>query len=1330
MTDVIKLGKTAFTWSVVLMTILWSVGAAALVPLVASAEECPVLAAGDLYKGETGSAVYALTADLEGMYFPNSEVYHSWFEDFSGITTLSGECFDNYDQADPPGVNYRSGDMLIKRVESATVYAVLPGNVRAPLASEQVAIDLYGADWASKVRDVHAFHWANYTDGAEISESMPHDGMLVSVDGSSDVYEVVGGEYYMVDGELPATAADSVQTVSQEVFDTVSVNDDSATVTPESVVEDPSQLGSEPSEDAGEEEEAADGTLTVALASDTPAAASYPSTASGLEFLKFKLTAGSDAAVDVTSITLHRTGVGNTTDFQSVYLYDGDERLTSGRTVNSSTNEVEYNSLSIEVPAGSSKTITVVADASQGVGGNHAFEVTEVEVESGSVVLGTVLGNTMSFNSSNAGTILVEKGSNPSNGAVGEQQAEVTSFTLTPSTEDGMLERISLFHAGTVSRTDLSDFRMYAVSQDDDNLVATADGLNDDDLVVFNFDTAYEMEKGTAVKFWVYADISAEARSGSSETIKFYIEHPSDVMMVGDTFGFPMGVDTGTRSYSSSGAAGTFDGDSSASDFTTMSLDGSDVTVSTSGPASQNVAAGNSSADDVVFMNFSVAVTEEVEVKALQIEFHAQGTDLDISQTTVSGDYITDVKVWDTDTNQVLLGPVDISSFVDAGAGANNGVGYNFTDTFTIESSRNLAVTADLKNSSLAAGSQLYVVLGDVADGNTFTATALKGVANNTFLTSIVPSSYTQGANMTLKAPSLAITRGTTPNSDDVVRGNSTIDVANLLFDTTGSGSDVKVTSVKLSGYVDGYSDSVALTKDQTGSTLAITDLVTVVRGYAEQSDGTEVLVGTESFDSSGELTFSSMGWTIPKDSKYSLRIEVDTNAGHTDSVGEANADQFAVDIADVSADVVAEAEGTALTAAQMGTATYDNANGANSTSGPKFTVRSAGTLTIQDGAAIPAQALVASGSADQSYHQFEMFSQYEDLVVKKLRVAASGNAGNFASAKLTYVNTSGETESVSTEVDSSGNADFSGLDIAVDDEGVNVDFSVTFNTVSDGATTGSSPTWSAQTTADTFEASGVGNSNTNLTSYTNSASASPAMYVVKSFPVFANAGSNGSLSDDVNTLYKFTVTPAGEGKVHIKKLKFNVDATDASGSTLNLHSFRLFEGANCDSQVNTAWFTDGVYATTQSGSLLNASAADFGDNSASTAVYMFFEGTTDTSPTDAEDYDGELTVPELGQTYCLKATVANSASSDSIVSSIAIDGQDTGTPARGVPTGDVADLNGVINLNTADADHIWSDNASTTSHEPSVTAGASADFYGGALLPGLQTDSVSISKT
>ena len=237
MTNVIRLGKKTFTWSVVVLTIVWSMGVAALVPTVVNAATCPSLEAGDLFKVPGNSAVYLLNANMERLYFPHSSVYQTWYTDFSGVVEIPTTCVDAYPapSSAPFGVNYRPGSKLVKVQISPSVYVVESGNKKSKVGSEAVAAALYGSDWAKKVVDIADVFWPNYTStSAELTEAVPHNGMLVKVTGGT-TYLVKDGKRVAVEG----TPRGDVQTVSQAVLDTVSL--DTGSVTSASLYADPTQ---------------------------------------------------------------------------------------------------------------------------------------------------------------------------------------------------------------------------------------------------------------------------------------------------------------------------------------------------------------------------------------------------------------------------------------------------------------------------------------------------------------------------------------------------------------------------------------------------------------------------------------------------------------------------------------------------------------------------------------------------------------------------------------------------------------------------------------------------------------------------------------------------------------------------------------------------------------------------------------------------------------------------------------------------------------------------------------------------------------------------------
>lgn len=172
-----------------------------MMPFVASAAEavttsapvCPDLSAGDRFKVKGFATIYLVNAKGERLFFPTADVYKTWYENYNGVVEIDTSCVDTYPapSALPFMVTYRPGTRLVTTQLTSAVYAVLPGGRLEKLGSENVAKELYGADWGSRVFDVHDVYFVNY----KVSDSMiggvlPHDGMMLKMDNK---YLVVKG---------------------------------------------------------------------------------------------------------------------------------------------------------------------------------------------------------------------------------------------------------------------------------------------------------------------------------------------------------------------------------------------------------------------------------------------------------------------------------------------------------------------------------------------------------------------------------------------------------------------------------------------------------------------------------------------------------------------------------------------------------------------------------------------------------------------------------------------------------------------------------------------------------------------------------------------------------------------------------------------------------------------------------------------------------------------------------------------------------------------------------------------------------------------------------
>ena len=114
---------------------------------------------GDLIKGQD-STVYYIASDFRKYAFPNEKCFFSWYPDFTSIKTVQENQLAEIE--DGGFVTYRPGERLITSPEDNKVYAVLRGGRLAHIATEELATELFGADWRRLVDDLSMSFWNNY----------------------------------------------------------------------------------------------------------------------------------------------------------------------------------------------------------------------------------------------------------------------------------------------------------------------------------------------------------------------------------------------------------------------------------------------------------------------------------------------------------------------------------------------------------------------------------------------------------------------------------------------------------------------------------------------------------------------------------------------------------------------------------------------------------------------------------------------------------------------------------------------------------------------------------------------------------------------------------------------------------------------------------------------------------------------------------------------------------------------------------------------------------------------------------------------------------------
>ena len=217
----------------------------------------------------------------------------------------------------------------------------------------------------------------------------------------------------------------------------------------------------------------ADG-IAITLASDNPARQAVPLGASSIAYLKINI-AGTGS---LNSLTFKRGGIGATSDFQSssINLLDGETRLTSGKTINTTTHEINFPNLKMELN-GEVKTLTLIANvAAYGTataGNRNSFSLIGATGDPTPSVAG-VAGNEMEIAGQSVGTLDPSTSAAPANPRIGQKEAHLQAFILTAgSVEDVLLEKIALIETGTIQNDQITNFMLKVNNE----VVATADSI-------------------------------------------------------------------------------------------------------------------------------------------------------------------------------------------------------------------------------------------------------------------------------------------------------------------------------------------------------------------------------------------------------------------------------------------------------------------------------------------------------------------------------------------------------------------------------------------------------------------------------------------------------------------------------------------------------------------------------------------------------------------------------------------------------------------------------------------------------------------------------------
>jgi hypothetical protein len=837
------------------------------------------------------------------------------------------------------------------------------------------------------------------------------------------------------------------------------------------------------------------GGSVMVVSGSQPANSLAPTSASRVPFTTLVITAGA-SDVTVNSITVERSGLAQDAVFSGIVLLKSDgTQIGIAKTLNS--NHQAMVGEPWVVKAGTSQTVTVAGNMASSLG-SYAGQVVGLNVvainTSGSVsgVL-PIMGAMHTVNATlTLGTAQLTVSSFDPNSAqtkeIGTTNYKFAGVRMTAgSAEQIRLWSIRWNQTGSAGSGDLSNVKVYVDGTAYDTTVS-ADGK----YYTAIFPGGILIDKGLTKDVYIQGDIVGSG--AANRTVKFDIYKNTDVYTSGVTYGYGI-----TPSPSTTGTASN-----STSEFTTGTpfFDGSLVTVS--GGSVTTI----QKATSVAAQNIAVNVPNQVlggyqtDIKGEPIS--VQSSVFHFTSSAAGLGLLTNVSVVD-ENGAVVAGPVDAV----LESGTNQKV--TFTDTITYPIGMR---TYTVKGKLPSTYTNNSTVVASTTPSSDWTSVTGQTTGNNLTLTNGVFSMNT----MTVRAASLNISVSLTPSAQNIVAGAQGVLLANLQFDASQSGEDVRFSSLTLTN---GGSNTTGATSCQLWD------------GSTALNSGSNVVNPTTATPS---FTLDSQ-FIVPKGTVKTLALKCNVASNATGTF------QYGITSGQIGGITV-----TGVTSSNSITATGSTGAGQVMTVG-------SGSLVVSTDSSSPSASVAAAGSTGNTAAVFKFRATNEAVNLTRLALKlTSGSASDLIQVSVwdgatqvgTAVFTGGNTVATSTfntPVSLPKDADKT-LTVKVDLSQVGTSQPGTQGSVvkvdlNNNDTTGTQGT-------------GVGSGNTiNATGSTSVA----GVRMFKSFPTLAlDTLSSTGIAD--GRLMRFKVTANSAGAVGVAQLKFTLSTTSASVTNIQLFAY------------------------------------------------------------------------------------------------------------------------------------------------------------------------------
>ncbi len=592
-----------------------------------------------------------------------------------------------------------------------------------------------------------------------------------------------------------------------------------------------------------------EGNLNISMNSASPANLTSVPQRGSVKFATVDFTAGSKN-ITINSVTLKRSGLGNSSDIDRVYFEKDGIRISSRASVSSDQTVTLSFAPARVVAAGTTESIDLYVDMTAGSpGGEHMFTSTEINSSAANVVgmistptlrTANYLVSTVTFTGAGAG--LTATASDADNLELG--QFRLSDVSTGTDERDLLFKSVTLRNEGNGDLINLSDVALYRNGQK----VSTVTVMNGKEIT-FGLGAGDEIKDGQNATYYIRANVTYVDNT-SGDTYQFRLQNTSELNVVEKTTSFRAAI-SGTAYlplYTVNGADVMFKRDSSFALSNTVS------------PGVNNA----------VLMKGTISSKTPVYLEDFTLPF----------TSSTGASYIAN-------SYKLRIGGSTFTWSADTGTGLSNA---SFDGAVAINGTAEVELTADIKSN--AGTSNIKFGPLQLSDFS------IKEYQNNqnTIQTSAAVGSI-EGATISIVASNLAVTRNDGISSQSIVNGAQN----QLLFGATFSTSQdnpIRISQFTLSGATStGIVPAAAFNSNLTATLY----------------DANGNAVKTANYNN-GKVTFFGLNINVSKNNPVSWTVRGNFTAGATGTLRLTLTDVDAVDTVTSNTISVSDVAGGALT--------------------------------------------------------------------------------------------------------------------------------------------------------------------------------------------------------------------------------------------------------------------------------------------------------------------------------------------------------------------------------------------------------------------------------